>query len=292
MPVEVRYYTDPVCPWSWAAEPIVRKLMWEFGDALRFRWVMGGLARSYGDDYRDEQAGISGEGSCFDGLMANWLEVGAETGMPIDPRLWRRNPLSSSYPACQAVKAATEQGPELAYAYLRRLREGLMCEVKKLDHVEALVGEAGPAGLDTDRFRIDLNSNAITEAFATDLDEVRSPPDAARDAGQVKKTEGHERLSFPSVVFVGEDGSRHGIWGTSPYEAYREAALAAGAEVAERRPPETVEVVGRFGRAATQEVELMTGKPGPVVRDELWAAAREWRLRAVPVLGGELWELA
>jgi putative protein-disulfide isomerase len=292
MSVQARYYTDPACPWSWAAEAIVRKLMWEFGDELRFRWVMGGLARSYGDEYRDEQAGITGEGSCFDGLMANWLEVSAETGMPIDARLWRRNPLASSYPACQAVKAAAEQGPDRAYSYLRRLREALMCEVKKLDHAEALIGEAGAAGLDAARFRIDINSNAITEAFAADLDEVRNPPDEAREAGHVTRTEGHERPSFPSVVFVGEDGSRHGVWGWSPYDEYRAAALAAGAEVAEQRVPETIEAVERFPRATTQEVELLTGKPGPVVRDELWSAAREWRLRPTLVLGGELWELA
>ncbi|HYU60838.1 MAG TPA: DsbA family protein [Solirubrobacterales bacterium] len=292
MPVEVSYYTDPACSWSWASEPKLRKLMWEFGDALRFRWVMGGLARDYGDEYRDEEAGITGQGSCFDGLMSHWLDVGAETGMPIDPRLWRRNPISSTYPACLAVKAASEQGAERAYAYLRRLREGLMCELKKLDHVEALVGEAGPAGLDVERFRIDVVSNAITEAFGADLDEVRDPPDAARDAGQVKTTEGHQRLSFPSAVFEGEDGSRHGVWGWSPYDDYREAALAAGAEVAEGRPPAPIEAVERFGRAATKEIEVLTGKPGPVVRAELWEAARDWRLRPVPVVGGEIWEPA
>lgn len=290
MPIEVRYYTDPACSWSWASEPQLRKLMWQFGDGLRFRWVMGGLARSYGDDYRDDVAGITGQGSCFDQMMAHWLDVAEETGAPIDPRLWRRNPISSTYPACQAVKAAAEQGPELEYAYLRCLREGLMTQARKLDHVEALVGEAGPAGLDVARFRIDIVSNAITEAFATDLDEVRDPPEAAREADQVKTTEGHERVSFPSAVFVATDGERHGVWGWSPYEQYRDAALAAGAQVAQERPPETIEAVERFGRVTTQEAETLTGKPGPVVRAELWTAARDWKLRAVPVLGGEIWE--
>jgi hypothetical protein len=43
--------------------------------------------------------------------MSHWLDVSGETGMPIDPRLWRRNPIASTYPACQAVEAAAEQGP-------------------------------------------------------------------------------------------------------------------------------------------------------------------------------------
>jgi len=197
MPVEVRYYTDPACPWSWGFEPMLRRLIWEFGDQLRFVWVMGGLARKYGPDYRDEEGGIGSGPDCFSGLMAHWLNVGAETGMPIDARLWTKSPIDSTYPACQAVKAAAEQGPEAAYRYLRRLREGLMVERRKLDHPEALVGEAATAGLDTGRFRIDLASNAITEAFAADLDEVRSPPPEAREAGEVRRTDRYQLVSFP-----------------------------------------------------------------------------------------------
>jgi putative protein-disulfide isomerase len=292
MPVEVRYYTDPACPRSWGAEPELRRLMWEFGHELRFTWVMGGLARQYGPEYRDEQAGVGSGSDPFADLVADWLQMSADTGMPSDPRVWGRNPIASTYPACQAVKAAAEQGPERAYAYLRRLREGLMLEGRKLDHADALVAEAGPAGLDVERFRIDLSSHAITEAFAADLDEVRAIPQEARDAGAATRTEGRERIAFPSALFVGEDGSRHGVWASQTYDAYREAAVAAGAAPVAERRPEALEVVQRFGRAATREVEAVTGKPRPVVEAELWSLAREWRLRAVPVLTGTLWEPA
>lgn len=292
MSIEVRYYTDPCCSWSWGSEPKLRKLIWEFGDELRFRWVMGGLAREYGPDYRDEEAGIGSGSDVFADLVAHWLDVAAETGMPIDPRLWRRNPIFSTYPACQAVKAAQEQGPDAGYRYLRRLREGLLCERKKLDHAEALIGEAGPAGLDTERFRIDLSSHAITEAFGVDLEETRNPPEEARRAGKVSRTEGRERVAFPSALFVGEDGSHQGVWGRQPYEAYREAAEAAGARRQAERPPEPLEVIERFGRAATRELEVICERPGPVVQAELWSLAREWRLKPAPVLTGTIWERA
>jgi putative protein-disulfide isomerase len=292
MPVEARYYTDPACPWSWGSEPKLRRLIWEFGDGLRFTFVMGGLARSYGPAYRDWESGVGSGPDCFADLMAQWLEVTGESGMPTDPRIWTGNPIGSSYPACQAVKAAAEQGPEAAHRYLRRLREGLMTERKKLDHTEALVGEAGPAGLDVERFRIDLGSHAITEAFAADLDEVRNPPDEARDAGKVGETEGHDRVSFPSAVFRDGSGSETGVWGWQPYEAYRKAALAAGAEPATSQLPDPVAAIGRFGRCATRELEELTGRPGPVLRAELWGMARDWKLRPVGVLGGTFWELA
>jgi predicted DsbA family dithiol-disulfide isomerase len=291
MTVQVRYYTDPACPRSWAREPELRRLMWEFGDGLGFTWVMGGLARRYGPEYRDEQAGIGGTEPVAD-QMADWLRVGAASGMPIDPRLWREGPIGSTYPACQAVKAATEQGPGRAYAYLRRLREGLMLERRKLDHAEALVAEAGAAGLDVARFRIDLNSNAIIEAFAADLEEVRSIPGEAREAGAAVRTEGRERLAFPSAVFVSEDGSRHAVWGGGPYAAYREAAVASGAAPVAEPPADARQVVQRFGRVATREVEVVCGKARPLVESELWAAASEWRLRPVPELTGTMWEPA
>jgi putative protein-disulfide isomerase len=291
MTATVRVYTDPACPWSWGAEPKLRRLSWELGESIEWRFVMGGLARSFGPEYRDTEARITGEGSCFDGLMANWLEVAAETGMPTDPRIWRSSPLSSTYPACQGVKAASDQGVEAAGRYLRRAREAILVSRTKLDHTEALAAVARNAGLDLERFRIDLASNATVEAFAADLDEVRTIPDEARAAGKVATTEGRERLSFPSTVFIAESGERHGVWGSRPFDAYREAALAAGAEVVAGSDPDPVTAIERFGRCATKELELLTGKPRPVLEADLWALARDWRLRPISTLTGTLWEL-
>ncbi len=94
--------------------------------------------------------------------------------MPVDPRLWAEAPLGSSYPACMAVKAAADQGPEAEWRMLRALQEGIFCFRRKLDGVEALVEEARGAGLDAARFRIDVGSNATVEAFGDDLEEVRA----------------------------------------------------------------------------------------------------------------------
>jgi predicted DsbA family dithiol-disulfide isomerase len=291
MPATARFYTDPACPWSWAAEPALRRLMWEFSGELEFVWVMGGLARSYGSEYADFQCRIVPGGDCFAGLISSWLDVAAESGMPHDPRIWTENRLDSTYPACLAVKAACEQGWEAGYRYLRRLREGIMFGRRKLDHLEALIGEAGPAGLDRERFEIDVRSNAITEAFAADLDEVRDPPDEAREADAVGETEGRERVSFPSVLFIGDDGSQNGVWGTAPAEDYRDAAAAAGAEQRNEGALEPLDAIERFGRCATAELQELSGRPRPVVEAELWSLATEWKLKPVEALTGTLWEL-
>jgi predicted DsbA family dithiol-disulfide isomerase len=293
MTVQVRYYSDPACSWSWTAEPALRRLMWEFEGELEFVWVMGGLARRYGREYRDEEGRIGSGSDCFADLISHWLQVTAEGLMPTDPRIWTEAPLTSTYPACQAVKAASEQGWEAGYRYLRRLREGIMVERRKLDHPEALIAVAGPAHLDRARFEIDIFSEAITEAFAADLDEVRNPPDEAREAGAVRRTEGRERMSFPSAVFVSGDGSRGAVWGIArSYPALREAAVAAGAKQVNEGALEPIEAVRRFGRCATRELEVLAEKPLPVLEAELWALARDWKLKPVSALTGTLWEPA
>jgi predicted DsbA family dithiol-disulfide isomerase len=293
MTVQVRFYTDPACPWSWAAEPALRRLIWEFEGELEFAWVMGGLARLYGREYRDEEGRIGTGPDCFADLISHWLEVAADGQMPTDPRVWTESPLTSTYPACQAVKAAAEQGWEAGYRYLRGLREGIMFERRKLDHADALIAAAGAARIDRARFEIGLFSEAITEAFGADLDEVRNPPQEAREAGAVRRTEGHERLSFPSALFIGEGDSRHGVWGTArSHPTLRDAALAAGARQVNEGALGPVEAVRRFGRCATRELEILAEKPLPVLEAELWALARDWKLRPVRALTGVLWEPA
>lgn len=299
VPVDVRFITDPACSWSWGTEPVVRKLMVEFGDALRWSWVMGGLARDYTQGYVDHEAGIGGDGDPYPGLVAHWLDVAEKTRMPFDPRLWSEGPIRSTYPACMAVKAAAEQQaaapgrPESsgAYRYLRALREGLLCFRRKLDTTEALVEEGRRARLDVQRFRRSLESHAIVEAFGADLDEARRPPEEAREQGQVKSTGRGERVSFPSAVFVAEDGSSQGVFGRGSYEGYRAAAEAAGARPGGDDAPGVLAALERFGSMATREVEVVCDLPEPRAAAELWRLASEWRVKPVRVLTGHLWEL-
>jgi putative protein-disulfide isomerase len=289
--VEVRYYSDPACTWSWAAEPALRRLIFEFDGELNFIWGMGGLARRFGSAYRDSEAGIGSGPDCFADLMSHWLNVAGRTGMPCDPRLWTEAPISGTFPACVAVEAASEQGWEAGYRYLRRMREGLLCFRRKLDEPVALIAEAGPAGVDVAAFEAALDSTAPMEAFERHLAEVREVPAEARDQGKTSVTEGHERLSFPSAIFIGEDGERHGVYGFRPVEAYREAALAAGASQVNEGPLPVFEAAARFGRLAIPEVEALSGTSPIETRAELWRLASEGKLKPVGALTGTLWQL-
>jgi putative protein-disulfide isomerase len=201
----------------------------------------------------------------------------AASGMPLDPRIWFGEAPRSSYPACIAVKAAAQQGPVVAGRYLRRLREGFMCHRRKLDGPEALVEEARLAGLDTRRFRIDLDSNATLEAFGADLEEARARSEIER---------------LPALHLTGGGGAGHWVGGDRPYEEWRAAAAAAGASPAPVAHPDVAGALRRFGRMATAELEAVCDLPGPQAGAAVWRLASEWRARRVPVLFGELWEPA
>ncbi|HEV7845611.1 MAG TPA: DsbA family protein [Thermoleophilaceae bacterium] len=278
MAVLVRYHTDPACSASWAAEPRLRRLVVEFGESVDITYVMGGLAREFED---------------LAGLVMNWLDHAAEADMPVDPRIWSGDSPRSSYPACIAFKAAAEQGRDAAERYLRALREGFMCFRRKLDAPEALVEEARRAGLDAQRFRIDLESHGSLEAFGSDLERARTISDAARDAGLA--TEGShgsalERLQFPALSFAAPGGDEIWVGGDHSYDDWSAAAIQAGATLSSEPRPDVPGALARFGHMATAELAAVCDLPGPRAGAEAWRLASDWRAKRLPVLFGELWE--
>ncbi|MGI8750249.1 MAG: DsbA family protein [Thermoleophilaceae bacterium] len=283
MAVRVRVFTDPLCVWSWGSEPGIRSLMCEFGDDVLFTFSMAGLARE-----------LSPDGA----LVHSWLDAAAESGMPADPRVLRGSPPRSSYPMSMAAKAAGDQGPAAAYRYLRALREGSVALRRKLDTTEALVEEARGAGLDAERFRVDLDSHGTVEAFGADMEAaavLAASGDPAASGGH-SVAEGGRGLPLPTFVI---DGADHGgaerpvvLSGLQSPAALREAVLGAGAAPAVGSRPEPIAALRRFGRMAPVEVAAVCDLPLPKAEADLAALALEWRIRPVAVGGGRLWELA
>jgi putative protein-disulfide isomerase len=241
LPIHVLHVTDPACPQSWGEQPQLRRLEAEFGEQVRITYVMAGLAREFSAPLEQ---------------LRRWLDVAAATGMPTDPRMWLDAPPKSSYPACLAVKAAAEQG--LDGPYLRRARQGFAFGGRRLDSPDALVALAGDVpGMNVERFRIDLQSNAITEAFGADLDRAR---------------EG----AAPRFEVEGE-----------PVADVRQAVLAAGAEPGAL--PVVEEALRRLGPLTTPEVAAACDLAGPRAPAELWRLALEFRARPDDALSPKLW---
>jgi putative protein-disulfide isomerase len=270
--IPVTVFTDPFCPWSWAVEPHLRRLEIEFGAGVAVTFVIVGLRRQIDDAPK---------------LALESLDAAAESGMPVDPRVFLRDPPSSTHPAGLAVAAVAEQaGGGRVGAYLRRLREAILLEGRRMDSAPSLLDAARETGgLDIDRLRVDFGSNAIVERFGADLERARAVDPAHFEPGM-------ERVRSPAVEFTAPDGTVHGAYGYTGYADWRAAALTAGARPEGAPPPGVEEALRRFGTLAAPEVAAACDLPGPRASAELWRLALEWRARPRRVLGGELWAAA
>ena len=191
--------------------------------------------------------------------MRRVLDAAAPARMPADPRLWLGGAAArrSSYPACQAVKAAAEQG--LDGPYLRRCARASWSTAAGAGHADALLAAVrGVPGLDLERFAVDLRSNAIVEAFGADLDRARERRAAA--AVLARRRSRGSRARRGVAALRGRPRSRR---------APRPRAALPAAE----------EAVRRLGRVATAEVAAACDLPGPRAPAELWRLASEWRVR-------------
>jgi putative protein-disulfide isomerase len=254
-PIPITVFTDPYCPWSWAAEPQLRRLQVEFGDRMAITFVIVGLRRTI-------------EAPDAGALALATLDATAESGMPADARVFLRDPPRSTHPAGLAVHAVAEQGDPAPY--LRRLREAIFVEGRRMDNAAALLDAAREtSGVDLDRLQVDLASNAIVERFGADLERGRG-------------------ITTPAFAF-GDGGAP--VAGYGPYQRVREAAIAAGAEPLDERPG-VEDALRRFGRLATPEVAAACDLPAPRAAAALWDLALEWRVRPRPAVGGDLWEAA
>jgi protein-disulfide isomerase-like protein with CxxC motif len=271
-------------------EPAIRGLMVSFGDALRWRFVMGGLGR----DLLDDGSGPSRQlGSATTGrLVREWLTAADVSEAPLDPLLWFESPLRSTFPACMAVKAAAEQGTDGGYRYLRRVREGILCERRRLDHAEPLVEEARATGLDVERFRIDLRSHGITEAFAADLDATAALAEKQPADGDARGSRTVAGAVLPTLVISNEAGERRVLVGLHGLAECRTAVEELGTRSRGDRAPTPEGLMEQFGRVTTTEVSQICELPGPRAAAELWRLAGEWKIRARRCLTGELWEKA
>src|SRR4051812_2644561 len=99
--LNITYYTDPLCCWSWAFEPQWRRLLFEYGEQITFQLKMGGLIPAW-NAYHDATNHVSRPIQ----MGPVWMHASQLSGMPMNTRIWMENPPASSYPACIAVCCA------------------------------------------------------------------------------------------------------------------------------------------------------------------------------------------
>jgi len=205
--VEITYFTDPLCCWSWALEPQWQRLLFEYDGHIARKYVMGGLLPEW-DKYEDTVNFISRPAQ----MGPLWMQASHISGMPMASTIWHTDPPVSSYSACIAVKCAELQSPAAGERYLRLLRESLMLHSRNISRQEVLVETAQQlAGeikdFDLDKFEQDLVNGTGLEAFRTDLHAV-----------QIQNIE-----RFPALLFRRNGHRSVMLTGYKPYEILLEA---------------------------------------------------------------------
>ncbi|MCW3065524.1 MAG: hypothetical protein JWN32_2696 [Solirubrobacterales bacterium] len=261
--VTVIEFTDPGCVWSWSSEPTLRWLRHRYGDRLRWRRVLGVQI----DALERTHPGADPVASAED-FRARWLEVAAHTGAPITERLeWIHH---STRPAAQAARAAEQQGPAVAEAVLRRLREAVFVAGRPADTTDRIAEAlAGVPGLDLDRLLADRAGGAVARSLAVDWDETRRPRPEVHGLtgpgphpGAATRHGNRLRYSFPTLILRGPAGDRV-VPGWRPPATHRAAIEAVAPDLAfvDERPLDGGVALERYRSLSARDLELLSGSP-------------------------------
>lgn len=259
--VTLTQFTDPLCPWSWNAEPVVRGVCECYREQLTIDIIMGGLT------------GSSADSVCPLDIASHWQTAAENDCMPIDTGKWRETSPYSSYPASVAYKAAELQDEALANTYLRRLREAVATEQRDIEQQAVLVQIATEVGFDGDRFRRDLTSERPRSRFQGDLD----------------RTQENGVTAFPTYQLAGPAGSTW-IVGNQPAERFVQAIDTIAPDRQPLAPRPLGEFITYHNRVATREVASVYDITVPKANQALKSLVDEERARAIERSTGTFWE--
>ncbi len=173
--VEIVFYTDPLCCWSWALLPELLKVQADFYELASINYCMGGLIKDW-NSFIDPLNNVSKASQ----LGPVWMDASRQTGIEINDALWATDPPSSSYPACIAVKTAALQSPAAGAAYFKFVSAAAMLDGKNIAKPEVLVFVAEqlaaelPELFNLNDFLKDYNNESSRSAFRNDLQRVKS----------------------------------------------------------------------------------------------------------------------
>ena len=238
--VEITYYTDPLCCWSWAFEPQWRRLQYEYIGKLTWKYCMGGLLPGW-NNFNDAENSVSRPIQ----MGPVWMHASQVSGMPMNTRIWMEDAPASSYPACIAVKCAQLQSAQAAELYLRMLRQAIMLNGQNiakqtvLSEVAEQLAKQQPTTFNINQFYTDLENENGLEAFRVDMNEVQ--------------TRGVKR--FPTLILRQPSKPAIMMTGYRPYAALLEALQQVAPGIDKTRSATSPEEYARYwGSITAREV--------------------------------------
>jgi predicted DsbA family dithiol-disulfide isomerase len=273
-------FTDPGCPWAYAAEPIRARLRWLYGTHIDFQARMVVLSESP-QEYLDK-------GFTPERMAASFKQIARDHGMPMDTS--QRPRMHATLPACRAVVAARVHS-DRAWFLLRALRVRTFSG-QLLDEPETIAGAARDAGLDPAELEAWTHDEAVAHQLREDMALAREPLPAARVLDEkLANWSGGRRYTCPSYEIVRRsDGVRIAVPGFQPFAAYNVVTANLVPDMPRREPPADVAEVLEWALvpiatkevAAVMDTDLLDARERlvragaverPVGTDAFWSAA-------------------
>jgi putative protein-disulfide isomerase len=203
--VRVTFYTDPLCCWSWAFEKPWREFVNNYGNEIRYGYVLCGMIPDW-NTYKDDMNSISKPLQ----MGPMWMHASEVTHVPMKYSIWHEDPPGSSYPSCIAVKTAGLQSSVAEELYLLSVRKALMMDGKNIAKVSVLMDVAKNLdGTDFgfEQFKKDWDAERGKEPFKLDLQKAK-----LNNIGR-----------YPTLTFQDTTGNGVMMVGFRPYEVLLQA---------------------------------------------------------------------
>lgn len=197
--LHARWFTDPVCSWSFAAEEAIGFFRHHFSGRLIFENRMLTL-------YRNLDRFLEHHGMAMPAEFAPKVDkVAQATGKPVSSEAWKKGAVPrSSEDTCLWVKAAQSIDPSRGDHFLSLMRKALFADARNIGEVSVLEELAHVAGLDPLRLEAMVNTEENKALLSDD--------------GGMARMEGVE--TRPTLVLRNSGGDRVFIGGLMDPELY------------------------------------------------------------------------
>jgi len=160
------YFHDPMCSWCWAFRPLWNEIVADLPNTVQCQRILGGLAPD-----TDQVMPIEMQ----DKLQSIWRKIQQTVPRtPFNFEFWEQcTPRRSTYAACRAVIAARRQNPRYEESMILSIQQAYYLEARNPADKGTLIELANEIGLDRTVFLTDIESPAVQQILASEIEMTR-----------------------------------------------------------------------------------------------------------------------
>lgn len=234
--INLIYYLDPTNCFCWGFEPILKRLILEYGEYFNIILKIGGIIEEY--DL------INQENKDFTEIKNYWINYGNMSGMSISGKIWDKSPILTSIPTSKGFLASQRQGSNNSMAFLRRLMENLFIyDIDISDNINL--------------FNIAKETDMFLEKFIFDYSDESTTNDLLNQLLDAKSI-GVDLL--PTILFVGENDIINKVSGLKSYDVYKQNLFKTLNFIPKKRRlcSSVEEVFNKYDTLSTFEITQVT----------------------------------